>query len=137
MSEIPEPPEAPPAGPEANLPYRTGVRRSEPLQAEDRQTAMEDLHVGDFVVVETGQGTVVGEVRRPKRPLPEFKRGRLYRTVLRRATDAQTAEGRDRRRRGLKHAETCRRRPPGRGAQLKILDVEIHPRHRRVTGLFS
>jgi cell fate regulator YaaT (PSP1 superfamily) len=137
MSDITETSEAPSAEPEANLPYLIGVRLREPLQAEDHQTAMEDLHVGDFVVVETGQGTVVGEVRRPKRALPEFKRGRLYRTVLRRATDAETAEWRDRRERELRHAETCRRRARGRGLQLKIVDVEIDPRHRRVTVLFS
>jgi cell fate regulator YaaT (PSP1 superfamily) len=137
MSEITETPEAPPAEPEANLPYLIGVRLREPLQAEDHQTAAEDLHVGDFVVVETGQGTVVGEVRRPKRPLPEFKRGRLYRKVLRRATNAETAEWHDRRERELRHAETCRRRARGRGLQLKIVDVEIDPRHRRVTVLFS
>jgi cell fate regulator YaaT (PSP1 superfamily) len=137
MSDITETPEAPPAEPEANLPYLIGVRLREPLQAEDHQTAMEDLHVGDFVIVETGQGTVVGEVRRPKRPLPEFKRVRLYRKVLRRATDAETAEWHDRRERELKHAETCRRRARNRGLQLKIVDVEIDPRHRRVTVLFS
>jgi cell fate regulator YaaT (PSP1 superfamily) len=137
MGDITETPEAPPVEPEANLPYLIGVRLREPLQAEDHQTAMEDLHVGDFVVVETGQGTVVGEVRRPKRPLPEFKRGRLYRTVLRRATEAETAEWRDRRERELRHAESCRRRARGRGLQLKIVDVEIDPRHRRVTVLFS
>jgi cell fate regulator YaaT (PSP1 superfamily) len=137
MGDITETPEAPPVEPEANLPYLIGVRLREPLQAEDHQTAMEDLHVGDFVVVETGQGTVVGEVRRPKRPFPEFKRGRLYRTVLRRATDGETAEWRDRRERELRHAESCRRRARGRGLQLKIVDVEIDPRHRRVTVLFS
>jgi cell fate regulator YaaT (PSP1 superfamily) len=137
MSDITETPEAPPAEPEANLPYLIGVRLREPLQAEDHQTAMEDLHVGDFVIVETGQGTVVGEVRRPKRPLPEFKQGRLYRKVLRRATNAETAEWHDRRERELRHAETCRRRARGRGLQLKIVDVEIDPRHRRVTVLFS
>jgi cell fate regulator YaaT (PSP1 superfamily) len=117
MSEIIETPEAVPSDPEANLPYLIGVRLREPLQAEDYQTDMEELHVGDFVVVETGQGTTVGEVRRPKRPLPEFKRGRLYRK--------------------LRHAETCRRRARGRGLRLKIVDVEIDPRHRRVTVLFS
>jgi cell fate regulator YaaT (PSP1 superfamily) len=57
--------------------------------------------------------------------------------VLRRATDAETAEWRDRRERELRHAETCRRRARGRGLQLKIVDVEIDPRHRRVTVLFS
>jgi cell fate regulator YaaT (PSP1 superfamily) len=137
MSESTETPEAPPAEPEANLPYLIGVRLREPLQAEDHLTAMEDLHVGDMVVVETGQGTTVGEVRRPKRLLPEFKRGRLYRKVLRRATDAEAGEWRERRERELKHAESCRRRARGRGLRLKIVDVEIDPRHRRVTVLFS
>src|SRR5215470_10209254 len=122
MSEIIETPEAVPSDPEANLPYLIGVRLREPLQAEDYQTDIEELHVGDFVVVETGQGTTVGEVRRPKRPLPEFKRGRLYRKVIRRATQAEIAEWQDRR---------------GRGLRLKIVDVEIDPRHRRVTVLFS
>jgi len=134
-SEIPETP--PPAEPEEQLPYLIGVRLREPLQAEDHVTSIEDLHVGEFVVVETGQGTLVGEVRRPKRPLPEFRRGRLYRRVLRRATTSETAEWRERRERELKHVETCRRRARSRGLRLKIVDVEIDPRHRRVTVLFS
>src|SRR4029434_9375287 len=137
MSDITATTEAPPVEPEANLPYLIGVRLREPLQAEDHQTAMEDLHVGDLAVVETAQCTVLGEVRRRKRPFPECRRGRLYRTVLRRATDGETAEWRDRRERELRHAETCRRRARGRGLQLKIVDVEIDPRHRRVTVLFS
>ena len=137
MSEIIETPAAPPSEPEANLPYLIGVRLREPLQAEDHLTDMEDLHVGDVVAVETGQGMAVGEVRRPKRPLPEFKRDRLYRKVLRRATDAEAGEWRERRERELKHAETCRRRARGRGLKLKIVDVEIDSRHRRVTVLFS
>src|SRR5215510_7491308 len=137
MSETIETPEAVPSDPEANLPYLIGVRLREPLQAEDYQTDIEELHVGDFVVVETGQGTTVGEVRRPKRPLPEFKRGRLYRKLIRRATEAEAAEWHDRRERELGHAETCRRRARGRGLRLKIVDVEIDPRHRRVTVLFS
>src|SRR5215468_2683394 len=121
MSEPIETPEAVPSDPEANLPYLVGVRLREPLQAEDYQTDMEELHVGDFVVVETGQGATVGEVRRPKRPLPEFKRGRLYRKLIRRATEAEAAEWHDRRDRELRHAETCRRRARGRGLRLKIV----------------
>ena len=84
MSETPDTELA--AEPVAQLPYLIGVRMRVPLQAEDHLTDHEDLAVGDFVVVETGQGTAVGEIRRPKRPLPEFKRGRLYRQVVRRAT---------------------------------------------------
>jgi cell fate regulator YaaT (PSP1 superfamily) len=123
--------------PDASLPYLIGVRLREPLQAEDHLTSLEDLRVGEFVVVETGQGTTVGEVRRPKRPLPDFRRGRLYRKVLRRATEAETNEWRERRERELRHAETSRRRARGRGLRLKIVDVEIDPRHRRVTVLFG
>lgn len=121
----------------AQLPYLIGVRMRVPLQAEDYQTDFEDLAVGDFVLVETGQGTAVGEIRRPKRPLPEFKRGRLYRQVVRRATEAEVTEWRERRDRELQHAETCRRRARGRGLGLKVVDVEIDPRHRRVTVLFN
>src|SRR5574341_993775 len=92
---------------EEQLPYLCGVRLRVPLQAEDHVTDQEDLAVGDFVVVETGQGTAVGEIRRPKRPLPEFKRGRLYRQVLRRATDAEVAEWRERRAREVQGVLTC------------------------------
>ncbi len=135
MSETPEAPT--PEEPTAELPYLIGVRLRVPLQAEDHLTDREDLAVGDFVVVETGQGPAVGEVRRPKRPLPEFKRGRLYRQVMRLATDAEVAEWRDRRDRELQHAEACRRRARGRGLRLKVVDVEIDPRHRRVTVMFN
>jgi len=123
--------------PEAQLPYLIGVRLRAPLQAEDHLTDQEDLAVGEFVIVETGQGTAVGEIRRPKRPLPEFKRGRLYRQVMRRATDAEMDEWRERRARELQHAETCRRRARGRGLRLKVVDVDIDPRQRRVTVLFN
>jgi cell fate regulator YaaT (PSP1 superfamily) len=123
--------------PEEQLPYLIGVRLRVPLQAEDHVTDQEDLAVGDFVVVETGQGTAVGEIRRPKRPLPEFKRGRLYRQVMRRATDAEVAEWRERHARELQYAETCRRRARGRGLRLKVVDVDIDPRQRRVTVLFN
>ena len=123
--------------PEAQLPYLIGVRLRAPLQAEDHLTDQEDLAVGEFVIVETGQGTAVGEIRRPKRPLPEFKRGRLYRQVMRRATHPEVAEWRERRARELQHAETCRRRARGRGLRLKVVDVDIDPRQRRVTVLFN
>jgi cell fate regulator YaaT (PSP1 superfamily) len=135
MSETPDTELA--AEPVAQLPYLIGVRMRVPLQAEDHLTDHEDLAVGDFVVVETGQGTAVGEIRRPKRPLPEFKRGRLYRQVVRRATEAEVAEWRERRDRELQHAEVCRRRAKGRGLRLKVVDVEIDPKHRRVTVLFN
>src|SRR2546428_13859859 len=98
--------------------YLIGIRLREPLQAEDYLTTDVDLHVGDVVVVETGQGTGIGEVRRPKRLLPELKRDRLYRHVLRRASDGEIREWRDRRALQPEAAGTWRRPAPGPGLPL-------------------
>ncbi|MGH7349903.1 MAG: hypothetical protein ACREI6_07785, partial [Candidatus Rokuibacteriota bacterium] len=86
MSEPLEPAASAASAAEETPQYLIGVRRREPLLAEDHLTTDTDLHVGDLVVVDTGGGTTVGEVRRPKRPLPSFKRDRVYRRVVRRAT---------------------------------------------------
>ena len=45
--------------------------------------------VGDIVLVETGSSTALGEIRRPRRAVPDFKRDRLFRRVVRIATDAE------------------------------------------------
>jgi cell fate regulator YaaT (PSP1 superfamily) len=117
--------------------FLVGVRLREPLMAEDHLTADADLHVGDFVVVETGGSTAVAEVRRPQRPLPEFKRGRLYRKVIRRATDGEVADWRARRGRELRGIETAQRLARSKGLRLKVVDVEIEPSGRRVTVCFN
>jgi cell fate regulator YaaT (PSP1 superfamily) len=117
--------------------YLVGVRLREPWLAEDYQTTDAMLHVGDFVVVETGGGTAVGEVRRPKREIPEFKRDRMYRKVVRRATSGEAADWRERRGRELKGVETCQRMARGRSLPMKIVDVEMEPSRRRVTVYFN
>jgi len=117
--------------------YLIGVRLREPLSADDYLTADIELHVGDFCVVETGGGTAVGEVRRPRRPLPEFKRDRLYRKVVRRATTAEAGEWRERRQRELRAVETSARMARSRGLQMKIVDVAIEQTGRRHTVCFN
>jgi cell fate regulator YaaT (PSP1 superfamily) len=117
--------------------YLIGVRLREPLLAEDYQTTAADLHVGDFVVVETGGGTTVGEVRRPRRPIPEFRRDRMYRKVVRRATGAEVTDWRERRTREVKGVETSQRLARSRSLAMKIVDVEIEPSRRRVTVFFN
>jgi cell fate regulator YaaT (PSP1 superfamily) len=118
--------------------YLVGARLREPLLPEDYLTTEAGLHVGDLVLVEAGGGaTSLAEVRRPKRPLPEFRRDRLYRKVVRPATGAETAEWRDRRGRELEGIETCRRLAQRRGLDMKIVDVEIEAARRRVTVLFN
>ncbi len=117
--------------------YLVGVRLREPWLAEDYEAAADDLHVGDFVVVETGSGAAVGEVRRPKRPLPEFRRDRMYRKIVRRATSGEVAEWRERRAREVKGVETCQRMARGRSLAMKIVDVEIEASRRRVTVFFN
>jgi cell fate regulator YaaT (PSP1 superfamily) len=105
--------------------------------AEDHLAAGLDLHVGDLVVVEAGSGTAIGEVRRPRRPLPEFKRGRLYRRVLRLATPEEAAEWRQNREREVRAVETCQRMARTRGLRMKVVDVEMDPTRRRVTVYFN
>jgi cell fate regulator YaaT (PSP1 superfamily) len=117
--------------------YLIGVRLREPWLAEDYQATDGDLHVGDFVVVETGGGTAVGEMRRPPRLLPEFRRDRMYRKIIRRATSGEVADWRERRAREVKGVETCQRMARGRSLAMKIVDVEIEPSHRRVTVFFN
>ena len=117
--------------------YLVGVRLREPWLAEDYQTTDGLFHVGDFVVVETGGATAVGEVRRPKRPVPEWRRDRLYRKIVRRATSSEVSEWRERRAREIRGVETCQRMARGRSLPMKIVDVEIEPSRRRVTVCFN
>ena len=134
MSELIE--IAEPSAPEVPQ-YLVGIRVREPLMAEDYLTTEVGLHVGDFVVVDSGNGTTIGEVRRPQRPLPEFKRGRLYRRVVRRATEAERAEWRELREREVQGVATCQRLARTRGLTMKIVDIEMEPSRRRVTVFFN
>src|SRR5437016_12999043 len=112
--------------------YLVGIRMREPLMAEDYLTTEAELHVGDFVIVDAGGGTAVGEVRRLQRPLPEFKRGRLYRRVLRRVSDAERSEWRERRGREVQGVTTCQRMGRAWRMPMKSLDVRMKPPRRRV-----
>ncbi|HXJ81625.1 MAG TPA: regulatory iron-sulfur-containing complex subunit RicT [Candidatus Methylomirabilis sp.] len=117
--------------------YLVGIRLREPLLPEDYRTTETGLHVGEFVVVDAGTDTVFGEVRRPARPLPEFKRDRLYRRVVRRATEAEATEWREQRAREVRGIATCLRLARARGLTIKIVDVEIESARRRVTVFFN
>jgi cell fate regulator YaaT (PSP1 superfamily) len=119
------------------LPYLIGVRLREPLTAEDYATEDHGLSVGDFCLVETGGGAAVGEVRRPKRLLPDFKRDRLYRKVIRRATKGEAEEWRERRRREVRAVETAARMVHQRGLPMKVVDVAIEASGRRFTVSFN
>ena len=115
-----------------------GVRLRDTAPADDYKLVGDDAPaVGDVVMVETGTGTAVGEVRRPRRPLPEFKRDRLYRRVVRAATDAEAREYRDRRRREERAIVSAQRLAHGRGMALKVVDVEMHAAERRVSVYFN
>jgi len=117
--------------------YLIGVRLHESAQADDYKLVGLDAHVGDLVVVETGQDTAVGEVRRPRRALPEAKRDRLYRRVVRLAMPAEAREYRERREREQRAIVTCQQLARGRGLSMKVVDVEMQPAARRVTVYFN
>jgi cell fate regulator YaaT (PSP1 superfamily) len=117
--------------------YLIGVRLREGAPAEDYKIPDLDAHVGDLVIVETQNGTTVGEVRRPRRPLPEAKKDRLYRRVQRVATEAEARDYRERRERETRAVGICQRLARQRNLGMKVVDVEMHPTARRVTVYFS
>jgi cell fate regulator YaaT (PSP1 superfamily) len=121
----------------AQTEYLIGVRLREPLAADDYRLVGFDLHVGDFCIVETASGTAIGQVRRPKRELPEFKKTVLFRRVLGRATTSEGQEWLDRGAREKRAIDTCRAKARARGLQLKVVDVELSPDGRRVTVYFN
>jgi len=118
--------------------FLVGVRLRETAPADDYRAAEElELHVGDLVLVETSAESTIGEVRRPRREIPEAKRDRLYRRVLRHATEAEARAYRERRGREERAIQTAQQVARGRGLALKVIDVEMHPVARRATVYFS
>jgi len=115
-----------------------GIRLRDAAPAEDYKL-VDDVRpsVGDVAVVETATGTALGEIRRPRRALPDFRRDRLYRRVVRAATEAETHEYRDRRQREERAIVSAQRLAHGRGLTLKVVDVELHGPERRVTVYFN
>ncbi|MGH7277373.1 MAG: PSP1 domain-containing protein [Candidatus Rokuibacteriota bacterium] len=109
--------------------YLIGIRLRPGATADDyRVDESVALTVGDLCLVETGAEPALGEVRRPRRPLPDFKRDRLFRHVLRAATPAEAREVAERREREKAAVSTVQRVARDRGLSLKIVDVELSPR---------
>jgi cell fate regulator YaaT (PSP1 superfamily) len=115
-----------------------GIRLRDTVPADDFKL-VEDLAVtvGDIVLVETGTSTALGEIRRPRRAVPEFKRDRLFRRVVRIATDAEAREYRDRRQREERAIATAQRVVRSREMPMKVVDVEMYGPERRVTVYFN
>jgi cell fate regulator YaaT (PSP1 superfamily) len=114
-----------------------GVRLREGGRADDYLVEGLALPVGGYCVVEVPSGHAIGQIRRPARDVPPFKRDRAYPRVLRLATPEEVAEDRRRRERELAAVRTCQLRALGRGLALKVVDVELARDGRRVTVLFA
>jgi len=117
--------------------FLIGVRLRPTAQADDYRVGDLELHVGDLVEVESPSGNVMGEVRRPRREIPEAKKERAYPRVLRLATDEEARAHRERREREERAIATCQRIARDRGLVMKIVDVEMDPSRRRVTVFFN
>ena len=117
--------------------FLIGIRLRAADNADDYKLVDLELHVGDLALVETAGGTTVGEVRRPRRPLPEFRRDRLYRRVVREASEAEAREYRERHEREQRAVATCQQMAREHGLHVKVVDVEMHPMARRVTVYFN
>jgi cell fate regulator YaaT (PSP1 superfamily) len=117
--------------------FLVGVRLRPNAQADDYRVGDLELHVGDLVEVESPSGNVMGEVRRPKREIPEAKKDRAYPRVLRLATEAEARAHRERREREERAIATCQKIARGKGLVMKVVDVEMHPVARRTTVYFN
>ena len=118
--------------------YLIGVRLRDTAPADDYKLVGDlPLHVGDIVVVEAPTGTLTGEVRRPRRGIPEFKRDRLYRRVVGLASEDEAREYRRRRAREEAAIGTSQQLARARGLVMKVVDVEMQPAQRRVSVYFS
>src|SRR3989442_7116717 len=114
-----------------------GGRLREGARADDHLIEGLTLHVGELCVVEVSNGHAVGEVRRPAREVPTFRRDRTYPRVLRAATSVEVAEYRRQRERERGAIQTCQLRARGRGLAIKVVDVDMAPDGRRVTVYFA
>ena len=117
--------------------FLIGVRLRKGAPSEDYKIVDVEAHVGDLVLVETPNGTTLGEVRRPRRLLPDSKKDRLYRRVVRQATLEETREYHERAEREERAVGTCQGLARQRNLAMKVVDVEMHPAARRVTVYFS
>ena len=118
--------------------YLVGVRLRDTVPADDYKLVGDlPLHVGDIVVVEAPTGTLTGEVRRPRRVVPEFRRDRLYRRVVGLASEDEAQEYRRRRGREEAAIVTSQQLARARGLVMKVVDVEMQPAQRRVSVYFS
>ncbi|HEY7517684.1 MAG TPA: regulatory iron-sulfur-containing complex subunit RicT [Methylomirabilota bacterium] len=118
--------------------YLVGVRLRDTAPADDYKLVGDlPLHVGDVVVVEAATGTLTGEVRRPRRVVPDVKRDRLYRRVVGLASDDEAREYRRRRAREEAAIATSQQLARARGLVMKVVDVEMQPAQRRVSVYFS
>src|SRR5260370_35363499 len=73
--------------------YLIGVRLREPLLADDYQTTDADLHVGDFVLVETGGAPRVGGGGRAERRGPPVESDRRHPGGVRAPPPRRAARG--------------------------------------------
>lgn len=124
------------ATPETPKKFLVGIRLREPANADDYSVTDLELHVGDFCVVEVPNGTAVGQVRRPKRPIPEIKQDRVFPKVIRLAIASEVQEWKQRQEREKKAVQDIQSKARTRGLQMKVVDVEIQPGGRRVTVRF-
>ena len=113
---------------EATNEYLVGVRLRDTAAADDYKLVGDlVVHVGDIVIVETQSGTALGEVRRARRPVPEFRRDRLYRRVVGVASEDEAREYRDQRRREEASIATTQRLARARGLTMKVAGFVLSP----------
>src|SRR5262245_54143799 len=102
--------------------FLIGVRLRAGQNAGDYRVSEDvELHVGDLCLVEADGEPAIGEVRRPRRPLPDDKRDRPYRRVVRQATAEEASDHREHLAREREAIGTVQGLARARGLVMKIV----------------
>ena len=96
-----------------------------------------EVHAGDYVMADTDQGAVCGQVSRDPRPTPDYLLSRPLRSLVRLADSVDIRRMHQRWNEDKKAWRICRECIDRHGLEMKLVKVEYAPDHSKVTFYFT
>ena len=96
-----------------------------------------DVHTGDYVMADTEQGAVCGQVSRDPKPTPDYLLTHPLRSLTRLADSVDIRRMHQRQSEDKKAWRICRECIDRHGLEMKLVKVEYAPDHSKVTFYFT
>ena len=96
-----------------------------------------DVHTGDYVMADTEQGAVCGQVSRDPKPTPDYLLTHPLRSLIRLADSVDIRRMHQRQSEDKKAWRICRECIDRHGLEMKLVKVEYAPDHSKVTFYFT